>query len=71
MKEYNVSYKNIGKNMDYITFDRFVEQVTGESFSDIYNREQIIHEEKQHGRKDKSNVEWSPQWHVPRTKEDI
>lgn len=59
MKEYNVSFKDIGKEMDYVTFDQFVEHATGEKFSDIYTREsmgKIITEEK-NGRKDKGNVE--------------
>lgn len=59
MKEYSVSLTDIGKEVDYVTFDQFVEQITGESFSNIYNRESMdkIIKEGKNERQTKSNLE--------------
>ena len=59
MKEHSVLITDIGKEVDYVTFDQFVEQITGESFSNIYNRESMdkIIKEGKNERQTKSNLE--------------
>lgn len=57
MKEHNVLYEHIGKEMNYVTFEQFIEHATGEKFSEIYKDNTITNIIKEEKNDKKSNVE--------------